>query len=47
MEVGPGSYNVYWDGNDAAGTPVSSGIYFIRASGKGEAPETAKVLVVR
>jgi flagellar hook assembly protein FlgD len=29
---GAGSHTFEWDGNDAAGRPVSSGVYFVQAS---------------
>jgi hypothetical protein len=42
--VGVGSASLSWDGRDAADLPVSSGIYFVRASALGQV-ETRKLLL--
>jgi len=44
--VAPGSHQVHWDGRDAAGRPVASGIYFLRLSA-GEAEVSNRISVVR
>jgi hypothetical protein len=33
----PGEHEVSWDGRDAAGRPVASGVYFLRLTGPGVA----------
>ena len=42
----PGEHTVTWDGRDAAGEPVPSGIYFYRLEAAG-IDETRKLVVVR
>jgi hypothetical protein len=44
VEAGEGSFT--WDGRDEAGVPVSSGIYFLKASALGQAV-TRKLLLMR
>ncbi|MFH1843362.1 MAG: FlgD immunoglobulin-like domain containing protein, partial [bacterium] len=34
--VQPGSHDVFWDGKDAGGTAVSSGVYFYIAEAAGK-----------
>jgi hypothetical protein len=44
--VAPGRHQAHWDGRDAAGRPVASGIYFLRlAAGKTEV--SSRISVVR
>ena len=43
----PGRYWAHWDGRDASGDNVASGVYFVRLRGaKGES-QTVKAVVVR
>ena len=42
----PGTYRLSWDGADARGNPVASGIYFVRAS-SGREVVTRKVTLLR
>jgi predicted GH43/DUF377 family glycosyl hydrolase len=42
----PGSYSVVWDGKDAAGRDVASGVYFVRMQ-VGNFVEARKMVVVR
>ena len=37
-EVGPGRLAVRWDGRDAGGRPVASGVYVVRATVFGQGP---------
>ena len=44
--VGPGVYEIEWDGLDQSGRPVASGVYFFRIEGPGHA-EQRKVVLLR
>lgn len=46
QHVSPGSYNVTWNGVDASGQPLSSGVYLYRVSVGGESV-TKKMLFLR
>jgi hypothetical protein len=46
-ELGPGRYAWPWDGRTAAGTAAAPGLYFVRFSAPGLAPETTRLVVVR
>ncbi len=41
-----GTHNVVWRGHDASGSPVASGVYFVRTA-IGDAGETRKITMVR
>jgi flagellar hook assembly protein FlgD len=41
-----GAYSIRWDGTDAVGNPVASGVYYYRMEA-GEYRQTRKVLIVR
>ena len=45
----PGTHEVTWDGRDASGRPVASGLYFYRlvAPGTGAAPLTCRMVLLR
>jgi hypothetical protein len=43
----PGDHEVGWDGRDAAGRPVSSGIYFAGLSSDGTGAVTRKLVLIR
>jgi hypothetical protein len=45
-EIPAGSYSVDWDGRDAAGNPVSTGVYFYRLEA-GESTESRKMLLLK
>ena len=45
-EKTPGSYAIYWDGNDKNGRAVSSGIYFYRIEA-GEFAESKKMVILK
>lgn len=44
---GPGTHRTAWDGRDAAGRNVSSGVYFIRILGNGTESSPVKAVLVR
>jgi flagellar hook assembly protein FlgD len=44
--VGPGTHSVAWDGNDASGRRVSSGVYFIRLEA-GDESSVGRITLVR
>jgi hypothetical protein len=46
-EFGAGAYRLGWDGRDESGSPVKSGLYFVRMSGDGIGRMTARLAVVR
>ena len=41
------SGGVYWDGGNAAGDPVATGLYFVRVHSAGSRPSMGTVLVIR
>jgi len=47
MNAGIGNHELFWDGRDERGTPVQTGVYFFRATGKGISQQSVKLLVVR
>ncbi len=42
----PGTHHTVWDGRDARGNPVSSGIYYVRLTGAGD-PITRKIALLK
>jgi hypothetical protein len=45
--VEPGDHEAPWDGRDASGSRVSSGVYFARLSAEGAEPVARKIVLVR
>ncbi len=46
-EFAPGRYAFRWNGRDLAGGALGSGLYFVRLSGQGIAPEMHRIAIVR
>jgi hypothetical protein len=45
--VGPGTHWTQWDGRDASGEDVASGVYFVRLRGGRGESQTVKAVVIR
>ncbi|MBM4159468.1 MAG: T9SS type A sorting domain-containing protein [Ignavibacteria bacterium] len=45
--LGAGTHSVTWDGADAEGRPVASGVYFYRLSSDGQRVQTKKLTVLK
>ncbi|HZL86504.1 MAG TPA: M14 family zinc carboxypeptidase [Candidatus Krumholzibacteria bacterium] len=43
----PGQYRASWNGTDAGGTPLASGVYFARLQVDGEPPQSRKLLLLQ
>lgn len=43
----PGRYSLSWDGRSDAGAGTGPGVYFVRLSGRGIKPQTARIAVVK
>lgn len=46
-EAAPGTHRVFWDGEDASGTSVASGIYFLSFNLAGTEVRTEKIVLAR
>jgi hypothetical protein len=46
-EFTPGRYSVSWDGRGGSGAPLGPGLYFVRLTTRGLAPQTVRLAVVR
>jgi murein tripeptide amidase MpaA len=45
--MGPGSYRARWNGRDAAGRDVSSGVYFVRLTADGAGRSARKIVLLK
>ncbi len=46
-QAGPGTLSLEWDGRDAGGRDVSSGIYFLRAHAEGQGRASRKMVLLK
>jgi hypothetical protein len=46
-ETAPGWHQAYWNGNDAFGNPVSTGIYFYRLLVDGRSLDLRKMVYLK
>ena len=46
-EFTPGRYSLHWDGHGEGGDALGPGLYFVRLTMRGLAPQTVRLAVVR